>query len=101
MIYVVTTFQGEELHRGESFPGAKQVADNHRRDTGINSTVESRTDVYTTQTLSEAMSEAMLSDFGGKAFPESVVVETDPKTGRRRAMPNHRQVGDHWPDFMG
>jgi hypothetical protein len=78
-MYIVTISQGEkkgsEIFRSENFSYASTAADNYKRDTNMNCSVESRTTVYTTQTLDEAL-------------------KTAQKDARRFIM----VVGDHSPE---
>jgi hypothetical protein len=78
MIYHVRTHASvpQSLHRGESFPAAKIMADNHKRDTGQDCFIESVSMVYTTQTLDEAMK-------------------------KPRRVGDHDPEPLHWPAFMG
>lgn len=47
--------RGDSIFRSEDYAAAKRAADNYKRDTGINCEVESRSVVYVTSTLEEAM----------------------------------------------
>lgn len=89
-----------EIHHGESFPGAKIMADNYKRDTGHNCRIESRSEVYTTQTLDEAMQAAGLDPRRPIEFrPGDMWLNR--KTGN---VWTNRAVGDHgpeWSDYLG
>ncbi len=52
-VYVVLTNAADELHRGQSYEGAKQVADNWKRNAGKEARIELRDLVYSTRTMAE------------------------------------------------
>lgn len=105
---VPLTDEAKEIFRSEAYGFAKDAADNHKARTGENCFIESRTVIYVTQTLDEAMAT-------GADMPDSVVVyQRDTATGdfnnaknfrsarqfataldQAKADRRHVQVGDH------
>lgn len=100
---VPLTDEAKEIFRSEAYGFAKDAADNHKARTGENCFIESRTVVYVTQTLDEAMAT-------GAAMPESVaIIRGGVHDGKRfrsaqafataldqaKADRRHVQVGDH------